>query len=124
MRKTFPRCPMWTPKRFSISLRFSLRPPARALAPSLSTNSSRAEGSAISLSLIERWEQDKPALRPPVMIRLPERVAQILLRHDAAVDELTQLARVFAMLQPVQLEDRKSTRLNSSHTVISYAVFC
>src|SRR5260221_8813807 len=24
----------------------------------------------------------------------------------------------------VELEDRKSTRLNSSHTVISYAVFC
>src|SRR5260221_1335635 len=26
--------------------------------------------------------------------------------------------------QPVGIEDRKSTRLNSSHTVISYAVFC
>src|SRR5476649_2986489 len=25
---------------------------------------------------------------------------------------------------PVRLRDRKSTRLNSSHTVISYAVFC
>src|SRR5436190_6419095 len=25
---------------------------------------------------------------------------------------------------PVQTPDRKSTRLNSSHTVISYAVFC
>src|SRR5438034_8118267 len=25
---------------------------------------------------------------------------------------------------PSRLEDRKSTRLNSSHTVISYAVFC
>src|SRR5438034_7997847 len=34
----------------------------------------------------------------------------------------------FAMSWPGQLiaknEDRKSTRLNSSHTVISYAVFC
>src|SRR5437588_3793483 len=26
--------------------------------------------------------------------------------------------------QPFSPEDRKSTRLNSSHTVISYAVFC
>src|SRR5260221_9813822 len=26
--------------------------------------------------------------------------------------------------QQAQLSDRKSTRLNSSHTVISYAVFC
>src|SRR5256885_5131297 len=25
---------------------------------------------------------------------------------------------------PIQLQDRKSTRLNSSHLVISYAVFC
>src|SRR5438034_3762571 len=27
-------------------------------------------------------------------------------------------------LYPAYLSDRKSTRLNSSHTVISYAVFC
>src|SRR5438034_6856929 len=27
-------------------------------------------------------------------------------------------------VERVSLEDRKSTRLNSSHTVISYAVFC
>src|SRR5436190_17137965 len=27
-------------------------------------------------------------------------------------------------LLPVGFQDRKSTRLNSSHTVISYAVFC
>src|SRR5258708_9760846 len=26
--------------------------------------------------------------------------------------------------QPVEEEDRKSTRLNSSHQIISYAVFC
>src|SRR3712207_7143155 len=29
-----------------------------------------------------------------------------------------------AALQPVGVEDRKSTRLNSSHANISYAVFC
>src|SRR5215211_8627195 len=27
-------------------------------------------------------------------------------------------------LRPIRPSDRKSTRLNSSHTVISYAVFC
>src|SRR5260221_11584941 len=31
---------------------------------------------------------------------------------------------VLASLQRVAVGDRKSTRLNSSHTVISYAVFC
>src|SRR5947207_6050494 len=30
----------------------------------------------------------------------------------------------FTSVQFIQVEDRKSTRLNSSHTVISYAVFC
>src|SRR5438034_6560442 len=37
------------------------------------------------------------------------------LRHGALMCEFTRLARG---------TDRKSTRLNSSHTVISYAVFC
>src|ERR1039457_7521515 len=30
----------------------------------------------------------------------------------------------FALCQPASMTDRKSTRLNSSHLVISYAVFC
>src|SRR2546426_6539872 len=33
-------------------------------------------------------------------------------------------ARGGDLLQPLLPEDRKSTRLNSSHLVISYAVFC
>src|SRR5947208_14310101 len=37
-----------------------------------------------------------------------------------AIQSLSDLANVFA--GPV--EDRKSTRLNSSHQIISYAVFC
>src|SRR5438132_10702924 len=34
------------------------------------------------------------------------------------------LEQVRRGLEPVGGKDRKSTRLNSSHTVISYAVFC
>src|SRR5258705_8916174 len=30
----------------------------------------------------------------------------------------------FQVQMPIQIEDRKSTRLNSSHLGISYAVFC
>src|SRR5690625_5508517 len=30
----------------------------------------------------------------------------------------------FNVLHPIGFEDRKSTRLNSSHVAISYAVFC
>src|SRR5438132_6536158 len=44
----------------------------------------------------------------------------------AALGELCREARVLAERQVAQsgARDRKSTRLNSSHTVISYAVFC
>src|SRR5687768_18274449 len=34
------------------------------------------------------------------------------------------LARVYRRPEPVRFLDRKSTRLNSSHGYISYAVFC
>src|SRR5256885_2976785 len=46
-----------------------------------------------------------------------------VLAHDPAT-----LRRVWANIKqgmgPGAIEDRKSTRLNSSHLVISYAVFC
>src|SRR2546430_11646730 len=37
-------------------------------------------------------------------------------------DELTKA--VFMAIKKLSLKDRKSTRLNSSHSQISYAVFC
>src|SRR2546426_2535251 len=48
---------------------------------------------------------------------LPESAALVCARRPRARDE----ARVWAVHV---LRDRKSTRLNSSHLVISYAVFC
>src|SRR5256885_6571848 len=48
---------------------------------------------------------------------------------QSAVPEHTELAWVLASVAPHgelerMTQDRKSTRLNSSHLVISYAVFC
>src|SRR5260221_14289565 len=44
---------------------------------------------------------------------------------DSALVHLTQRDVSFAAISRATLpQDRKSTRLNSSHTVISYAVFC
>src|SRR5438034_8753248 len=42
------------------------------------------------------------------------------------IDGLHEVLRVEITVAQMkaQLQDRKSTRLNSSHTVISYAVFC
>src|SRR5687768_17945884 len=51
----------------------------------------------------------KPTHRPEQLLRVAEGV---------------QLARVGSGLLPGRLVDRKSTRLNSSHGYISYAVFC
>src|SRR3712207_8401321 len=63
---------------------------------------------------------------------LPISVVDLLRRQLAAeLDERRELVgledRRDVLLQhrhPVQPEDRKSTRLNSSHANISYAVFC
>src|SRR5438034_8134350 len=44
-------------------------------------------------------------------------------RIGELIDILQQVARAIESLGFLRL-DRKSTRLNSSHTVISYAVFC
>src|SRR5215211_9127857 len=47
------------------------------------------------------------------------RRAALLARPEPALQD--RLGEVLRLVGP---EDRKSTRLNSSHTVISYAVFC
>src|SRR5438132_7959884 len=46
--------------------------------------------------------------------------AHILLRYEGGVRGMLWASQV----APGNEKDRKSTRLNSSHTVISYAVFC
>src|SRR3712207_7908139 len=60
---------------------------------------------------------------PPVFAGLRDEDAARarLLRHDRGQLAQQQLARDDGLRQP---QDRKSTRLNSSHANISYAVFC
>src|SRR3712207_8137638 len=50
------------------------------------------------------------------------RAEQVLLRHDAVRER--QRPRVRRVPAHLAVRDRKSTRLNSSHANISYAVFC
>src|SRR2546426_3288522 len=65
----------------------------------------------------------------------PPAEARVLLRHAARWASLRAIAHdlddvavdgELAVERPAELasQDRKSTRLNSSHLVISYAVFC
>src|SRR5690242_21392821 len=49
--------------------------------------------------------------------------AEVVVQDAAAYQRLAQLAEKAEMIQFLE-EDRKSTRLNSSHMSISYAVFC
>src|SRR5256885_8575033 len=46
------------------------------------------------------------------------------LLHELAPGRLIELAGINALAFDQCARDRKSTRLNSSHLVISYAVFC
>src|SRR5436305_11642519 len=43
---------------------------------------------------------------------------------DARAEDLAEIVRRGAAVADEQRQDRKSTRLNSSHVRISYAVFC
>src|SRR5690625_5656511 len=66
---------------------------------------------------------------PRTDIMLPERAAvlQLLVETLVALGRSTEALvyqKVLADGAPEGLEDRKSTRLNSSHVAISYAVFC
>src|SRR2546430_8983105 len=69
-----------------------------------------------------------PCVSPSELVRLLRQIVRQRARHAARIvhlddvprDEPREVVRVHA---PRQV-DRKSTRLNSSHSQISYAVFC
>src|SRR5690348_18208353 len=72
--------------------------------------------------------------RPPRSTLFPSRRSSDLLRNRGSLDDGLLPLRAAEPLRPVavmrqrhepgRVEDRKSTRLNSSHPSISYAVFC
>src|ERR1017187_1044457 len=68
-----------------------------------------------------RTQEARHALFQPVLVALQYvHAAEALLEHGAAIGAWT-VGIVFDLRG---LKDRKSTRLNSSHRCISYAVFC
>src|SRR5438132_11026364 len=66
--------------------------------------------------------------RRPVKLQLSVEEAMLTTRNDDARVRIRMAAdregRFVGLEATIHLKDRKSTRLNSSHTVISYAVFC
>src|SRR3989449_7180056 len=70
--------------------------------------------------------QDAGDLLVTMPLDVPQQDARAILgpeAGDGVLDGAAQLAR-FELLQGGFTQDRKSTRLNSSHGYISYAVFC
>src|SRR3989442_4641426 len=64
-----------------------------------------------------------PSIHPPA--RAPQRRAGTRANHAARAGRpLGDLQRKLVFEQQSRVVDRKSTRLNSSHVRISYAVFC
>src|SRR5947207_6953839 len=89
------------------------------------------------LAPVSRQEEEQDRLAPPLLDRVAkgddvaERLRHLLagqLQHPVVHPDARKLAAGAARLGQLVLvvredQDRKSTRLNSSHTVISYAVF-
>src|SRR2546430_12485713 len=84
------------------------RPPRSTLFPYTTLfRSVQAESSAPSAKTEALLEQLEP-----------------LMDEGQKVLVFSQFVQLLDLLKPVIEEDRKSTRLNSSHSQISYAVFC
>src|SRR5436190_87022 len=77
---------------------------------------------------LEWFEVEASSRRPPharVCVGLPDGgLAEGSFTGDGPIDAVFQAIDVATGVGAKLSEDRKSTRLNSSHTVISYAVFC
>src|SRR5205807_6354751 len=72
---------------------------------------------------------------PDDLVRIPEAVRRAVDRHESAAPRhVVEQGPLGPGVDPIDVgveqerlvsrQDRKSTRLNSSHLVISYAVFC
>src|SRR3712207_9014711 len=88
------------------------RPPRSTLFPY--TTLFRSHPGVARRRICRRTQFDHVLDLEPVGAQQPDPVAVPEVERDRAVGPI----------DPVQPEDRKSTRLNSSHANISYAVFC
>src|SRR2546430_9389534 len=98
------------------------RPPRSTLFPYTTLfRSARARDAARHPRAHARWLARAPVARARELRARGVRSDPAAIDPDGAVPAAAQPAR---LLPPGARSDRKSTRLNSSHSQISYAVFC
>src|SRR5258708_9872679 len=86
------------------------RPPRSTLFPYTTLFRSNASATATVRSLV---------------IIGPDKLVKLIITYPASTGRnFIEVLRVLDSLQLTANQDRKSTRLNSSHQIISYAVFC
>src|SRR5256885_7294136 len=93
------------------------RPPRSTLFPYTTLFRSQAE--------VERLQTELAQAKPQP--DLSDEIAKLQVENrdlPKVRNEVRQLREQKQEFERVRAEDRKSTRLNSSHLVISYAVFC
>src|SRR2546426_3282367 len=61
---------------------------------------------------------------PNIFIIYLERVLDVIQDNGTGISVQSEMINNLRFADDIDLLDRKSTRLNSSHLVISYAVFC
>src|SRR3712207_7239660 len=72
----------------------------------------------------QRRPGDLPGARPPAEPVAPAGCVERRVGEDPPPGDLEEQRRPADVREPHDSPDRKSTRLNSSHANISYAVFC
>src|SRR2546422_6951107 len=95
------------------------RPPRSTLFP-YPTLFRSADPSVRRAIVVMSYAPDEGGARPSTLRRALEEGFEMAMIHQIRRD--TELAR--QKYPAVDVQDRKSTRLNSSHGYISYAVFC
>src|SRR2546430_7885868 len=112
----------------STSMRPALNSSSKARRASLSTvRFRRSLQQEIRAARLEAGEIERHVDVAELAQALHDRLAQVALpepRHLGLVDLEPGQAIVVTYPELAKAEDRKSTRLNSSHSQISYAVFC
>src|SRR2546429_1127935 len=100
------------------------RPPRSTLFPY--TTLFRSTGPAPEYAVVLDWGLPQALWREADRAQVVEHVNQLGPKRAQGLStgDYLRLAAINRACKPVSKQDRKSTRLNSSHGYISYAVFC